>query len=126
MVIRYNNPPPTMRRPLPRAVRATTPMNISEVFDYDPDLKCWRFSTLFWWTWWDELTPCTLKSTFKLGFSISRAPLQWEILTHLVSFSFCFLYNFLNPYLAFGIFVLIWVVFWLDVEVTGFIFYWCL
>ena len=37
-------------------------------------LKCWQFSTLFWWTLWDELNPC-LKSTFKLGFLILRAPL---------------------------------------------------
>ncbi len=83
-------------------------------------LKCLPFSTLFWWTWWAELTPCS-KSTFKLGFSISRAQLQWEILTHLVSFSFLLLY--VKPFLLFMKFVLIWVVFfircWEDGIVEG-------
>lgn len=46
-------------------------------------LKSLQFLILCWWTWLVGSTRC-LKSTFKLGFSISRLQHAWEISTHLV------------------------------------------
>ena len=102
-----------------RVARCQFNVNSRDVFDYDPDLytKMVRYPLevlaifdIVLMNIVGRIKPLYFENhiQFKLGFSISRAPLQWEILTHLVSFSFWFLYNFLNPYLTFGIFVLIW------------------